>query len=72
VNVSSRSLKIVHAYILLLATISALYYALLYLFITCSPHLYTTGANNDDDVVRHTSANNLKQACSADSGLLGH
>ena len=27
------------------ATISALYYALLYLLITCSPHLYTIGAN---------------------------
>jgi len=26
-------------------TISALHYALLYLFITCSPHLYTIGAN---------------------------
>jgi len=29
---------------LLLATISALYYALLYLLITCSLHLYKVGA----------------------------
>jgi len=36
-----------YVYILLWATVSALcmYYALLYLLIACSPHLYTIGAN---------------------------